>query len=186
MSKPNSFESLLISLSGTATFAGTPINLTLAFPGNGVAVVSLQNICVFLPCSTAPRSIAMATNGAATSSVNSCDDTQIGPLPASAVAIRAVFHLRICAPPFALTKNKASVWPSGIVTAFEEPTPGGLNSGYTVIAPLNGAVRVATTLIFIEPFCTSGTFGSITSILNGASSATAKAACFKVCVQYTP
>src|SRR5437870_4347344 len=90
MSKPNSFASLLNSLSGAVVFAGKPINLTLALPGNGVVVLTLQYSCVFLPCSAAVRSIVTATNGAATSSVNSCDDTQNGPLPASAVAISAV------------------------------------------------------------------------------------------------
>src|SRR5438093_6410666 len=105
MLNANSFESLLNSTSGTTVFAGTPISFTLALPGNGVVVVTLQNICVDLPCSAADRSIAICTNGAATSSVNSCDDTQMGPLPASELATRAVFHLRICAAPLAFTSK---------------------------------------------------------------------------------
>src|SRR5262249_53928696 len=126
MLKANSFASLVNATSEAAVFAGRPMSFTAALPSNGVVVVTLQNICVGLPCSVAARSIAICTNGAAISSVNSCDETHIGPLPASAVATSAVFHLRTGAPPFALTSKKPSVCPSGIVMAVDDPTPGGL------------------------------------------------------------
>src|SRR5262249_21815310 len=105
------------------------MSFTLAWPGNGVVVVILQNICVDLPCSTALRSMLKATNGGAISSVNSCDDVQMGPLPASAMAMKAVFHFFTLAPPFALTGKSTSLCSGAIVTAEAEPTPGGLNNG---------------------------------------------------------
>src|SRR5437879_9712679 len=120
--KANSFASLANSTSGHTVLAGKLISFTFAGPANGVAVVTLQNTCAGLPCSAAARSIAICTNGGATSNVNNCDDTQAGPFPASAVAISAVFHFRTWAPPFAFTKKSASLCPSAIVTAFDEPT----------------------------------------------------------------
>src|SRR5260370_31832333 len=129
MLKANSFASLANSASGHTVLAGKLISFTFGGPANGVVVVSLQNTCTGLPCSAAARSIATCTNGGDTSSVKSCDDTQAGPLPASAVAINAVFHFRTCAPPLAFTKNSASLCPSAIVTAFDEPTPRGLHCG---------------------------------------------------------
>ena len=57
-----------------------------------------------------------------------------------------------------------------------ELTPGGLNSGRMVIGALKPGLRSATILRFIEPFCTSGTFGSTMLILKGTSSVTATAA----------
>src|SRR5437870_3089156 len=113
MLKANSLVSLLKFTSGATVLPGKPISRTTALPSNGVLVVTLQNICVGLPCSVAARSIAICTNGGAISSVNSCDDTQIGPLPASALAIKAVFHGRTCAPPLAFTSKNASLCSGG-------------------------------------------------------------------------
>ena len=56
-----------------------------------------------------------------------------------------------------------------------EPTPGGLNKGTIVMGSLKPAWRSATMRRFIEPFCTSGTFGSAMWILKGAGEATATA-----------
>ena len=64
----------------------------------------------------------------------------------------------------------------GMVTADAELTPGGLNSGKTVMAPLKSGLRLATIFSSIEPFCTSGAFGSTMSIEKGTSSVTAMAA----------
>ena len=47
--------------------------------------------------------------------------------------------------------------------------------GKTVTGPLKPSARFATTRRLNEPFCTSGTFGSITSIEYGAASPTAMA-----------
>src|SRR5205807_7211634 len=117
-----------------------------------------------------------ATNGGATSIVASCDDTHTGPLPTVATPRTAVFHLRTWAFGAALTTSVVSVWFAAMVAEVAELTPGGLNSGTMVIGAVKPGLRSATTFKFIEPFCTSGTFGSTMLILNGTSSPTVNAA----------
>src|SRR5439155_9157759 len=105
--------------------------------------------------------------------VASCDETHAGPLPTVAVPSTAVFHLRTWALPAALIGISTSFWFSGMTTDDAEPTPGGLNSGRIVIGAVKPGLRSATIFRFIDPFCTSGAFGSTMLILNGTSSATA-------------
>src|SRR5262249_32919985 len=122
----SSLVSLVIVASGAVTFGGRPTSATFAEPVNGVVCVSLQNRSVVSPCPPAARSIVKATNGAAPSMVASCDETHIGPLPKSDVAITAVFHLRTVALGAAFIGSTVSVCPSAMTAAAAEPTPGGL------------------------------------------------------------
>src|SRR5205823_5136964 len=142
---------------------------------------TLQNSCVSLPCSTAGRSIVTVTAGGATSIANSSLDTHTRPLPASDDATIAVFHFRAAAFGAAFIASVASVASGPMVAALAMPRPGGIHSGVTVIGPLNPSARFATTFNWYDPFCTTGTFGSITSMLNGAASVTATAVLSVTC-----
>ena len=175
MGKAISFESFVTSSTVVVTLAGSPRIVTFALPSNGAAMATLQNNCVAWPCSTAGRSIVSVIGGGAISIENNWLDTHTGPLPASLTAVTAVFHLRGTAFGAAFMANVVSVASGAIVAALAMPMPGGVHSGNTVIAPLNPAARFATTRRLNEPFCTTGTFGSITSMLKGAMSVTANA-----------
>src|SRR5262245_26632537 len=105
-----------------------------------------------------------ATYGAATSIVASCDEVHIGPLPISLTARTAVFHLRAGALGAAFIGISTSVPFAGMLTADAEPTPGGFHSATTVIGAVKPGLRFATIFSCIEPFCTSGTFGSTISM----------------------
>ena len=98
-----------------------------------------------------------------------------GPFPASATAWTAVFHFRAAAFGAAFIGSTHSVCPSGMTADPWMPSPGGVHRGNTVIGPLNPSARLATTRRLYTPFCTSGTFGSMTSIEYGALSHTATA-----------
>src|SRR5262249_61492772 len=106
-----------------------------------------------------------------------------GPLPTVAVPTPAVRHFFGGAPPLAFIGSSTSLAPCGIVTDEAEPTPGGLYSGRIVIGAVKPALRSATILRFIEPFCTSGAFGSTMLIVNGTSSVTATASRSTSCFQ---
>src|SRR5216684_5940982 len=125
----NSLVSLVICISGAVTLGGRPIKFTLAGPWKGVVCCTLQNISVVFPCSAAARSMLKATKGGAISSVASCEDTQIGPLPTFATPKTTYFHLRTGAPVFAFSAKSVSFCPAGITAEPVEPTPGGLKSG---------------------------------------------------------
>src|SRR6185437_1518536 len=124
--KAASFESLVNSTSVVATLAGRPRILTLAFPSKGVATATLQNICVFWPCSTAGRSIVSVNGGGAISIVNNWLDTHTGPLPASPTAMIAVFHLRMPALAAAFIASVVSAEVGAIDAALAIPMPGGV------------------------------------------------------------
>src|SRR5262249_59847809 len=111
----------------------------------------------------------------ATSIVASCDDTHTGPLPTVAVPSTAVFHCFTAAPGAAFITRRVSVPFSGMVALDADDTPGGFHSGRMVIGALKPSLRCTRIFRFIDPFCTSGAFGSTMVILNGASSATANA-----------
>src|SRR6476660_766725 len=100
-------------------------------------------------------------------------ETHTGPSLTGAVARTAYFHFRTGAPPLAFIGNSTSFCPSGITTDDADPTPGGLYSGTMVIGALNPTARSATIFRFIDPPCTSGTFGSTIETLNGTALVTA-------------
>jgi hypothetical protein len=64
-------------------------------------------------------------------------------------------------------------------------TPGMFISGMTVIGAVKPGFLVAMILRFMEPFCTSGTFGSTMFTTKGTSSVTAAATLFASIFQYS-
>src|SRR5207249_4199861 len=104
-----------------------------------------------------------------------CDETRTGPLGPPAEPLTTTFQVLSSAPPLAFIGMTASVCPSGIDTPPDEPTPGGFHGKLTAIGALKPSLRWATTFRFIVPPRTIGTFGSTTSMENGASSVTATA-----------
>src|SRR5205814_10671732 len=70
-----SFVSLVSFSSCVVTLGGSPTRRMTASPANGLATAGLTNICVSLPCSTAPRSMFRLRYGGAISMVASWLDT---------------------------------------------------------------------------------------------------------------
>src|SRR4051812_24547851 len=167
-----SLVSLVSFSSVVVTLGGKPTRRMTASPANGLVTAGLTNIWVSLPCSTAPRSMLRDKYGGAISREAGWLAPQPGPLAMPAFPIPAYFPFRTGAPPFALSGNRTSFCPSGMMTDDAEPTPGGLYRGTTVIGALNPAARSATTFRFIDPPWTRGTFGSTIVSLNGTASVT--------------